>query len=543
MRFLSLAFTLILAALPLLADDTERFDGDSLTGWTTTDFEGGTPEGATLASVDGAISFSYRRGTLSPLLHNALLTDLIDLRLSVRSKVDSTLVLAVEDRDGAGFHHIFEVPAGEWLKVRVTPARFELNDDSKVKKVSLDPARLGSGYVLFDAGAITGAAGENTIEVDDVVVKRSGLPGKTGDLVVEETTVISESGRRIGDIIVKKGGHLKISAPQYMLDGDITMEDGTLEIEGGAFVMPQRYNHERTLDLAGKSRLVVRNAQVNAGAMPFNLHLHGESVFEVENSTFQGGVTCDNDGRGRVSLRKAVSPGEFIIGPGMEMSAVDSKGVILWLTLGENFKGRLTLPPAEHVAKWSSGFDLNVKVENCDQVYWCIISVAGSEGVIEKCQVYGAGLLFAGDSEIALKGLKNGQPMKDYTLGAPDRSLRFVDCTVRAWNFYPAEKAHLTVEDCTFGEALAFGEGQIEIRNSTCDGAGGYIGTHGKAEMRLIDCTLQCLVIGHDQSTLVLERCTAKGDVRATDQSTVRIIGGSVAGRAEKDEGATLERE
>ena len=74
-------------------------------------------------------------------------------------------------------------------------------------------------------------------------------------------------------------------------------------------------------------------------------------------------------------------------------------------------------------------------------------------------------------AEITLKGLKNGQPMKDYALGASDRSLRFVDCTVRAWNFYPAEKAHLTIEDCTFGEALAFGEGRIEIRNSENLGA------------------------------------------------------------------------
>lgn len=545
MRRLSIALLILIAAGTAPAEEPDRYDGDTLTGWATTDFAGGTPEGATLESVEGAVRLNYRRGTLSPLLHNALLTELVELRLSVRSKVAATLIIAVEDRDGAGFHHAFQVPAGEWFKLRVAPSRFKLNDDSKVKKDQLDPARLDAGYCIFDAGAITGAEGTNTIEVDDVLVKRAGVPRKEGDLVVEEgeERVITQGVRRDGNIVVKKGGTLKIRAPRFELYGDVSIEDGTLEIEGGAFIMPQRFNHERTWDLKGKSRWSIRGAEFNAGAMPFTLKLHGESAFEVVDSEFKGGVTCDGDGRPRVSLRGAKSPGEFIVAPGMSLSAVDSKGVILWLTLGANFKGRLKLPTPEHVDRWSPGCGLDVTAENCDHTYWCIISMPGSEGTIEKCEVYGAGLFFQGHSEIALKGLRNGRKIEDYALPAEDRKLRFVDCTVRAWNFYPAGKAHLTVEDCTFGEALAFGEGRIEIRNSTCDGAGGYIGTHEKSEMRVIDSTLDCLAIAHERSTLVLERCTAKGDVRATGQATVRIIAGSVGGRAEADPGATIERE
>lgn len=67
--------------------------------------------------------------------------------------------------------------------------------------------------------------------------------------------------------------------------------------------------------------------------------------------------------------------------------------------------------------------------------------------------------------------------------------------------------------------------------------SGGYVGSEGKSELRLTGCTIECLVIARDDSTLILEDCEGIGDVRAVGKGTVRLIRTKVSG-AKKSEGS-----
>ncbi|MFQ5844253.1 MAG: hypothetical protein ACE5JG_04615, partial [Planctomycetota bacterium] len=101
----------------------------------------------------------------------------------------------------------------------------------------------------------------------------------------------------------------------------------------------------------------------------------------------------------------------------------------------------------------------------------------------------------------------------------------------------------LTVERSTIGEAIAFMRSRMEIRDTTCDGTGGYVSTHDTAQIRLVGCTIRSPVVARDRSTAVLERCTVHGDVRATGSATIRLVDCTVTGKVEQDPGAWIHRE
>ncbi|MBI2190710.1 MAG: hypothetical protein HYU36_01840 [Planctomycetes bacterium] len=537
-----LLLLLPLVTPPLAAQDEERFDGESLQGWETTDFKGGKPEGSNLGVSNKSVSFHYRREVLSPLAHAALLTELQEIRLTLRSQVNGAFMLGVEDRDGASFHFPFDLSAGQRKEVRARPSDFKLNDDSRVRKPVLDPQRLGLGYVLLDLGPLLGSRGENVLAVDTVVVRRSAYARLPAPLIVDRLMEISQSSILAGDLIIRKGGHLKVTSPRFLLLGDVRAQDGIFELAGGVFSLPQKYNHERSLIFRGASRFRLEHSLWTPG-LPAGVNFSDASALEVEDSECQGGLTCDAGDGTRVAIRRTRQTGEFVIAAGADISIEDSSSVILWLPVGPQIKGKISLPPGSKVENWTSGPGMRVRVRRCENVLWCIISQPGSDAVIERTDLYAAGLYFDGNARAAFRGVQNGRRMQDYSLEVSDRKLRFVDCRVSAWNFYSNGKARVSVEGSTFGESLAFGESELDIRNSTCDGSGGYLGSSNQARLKLSGCKVSCLVVARDESSISLDRCEVSGDVRATARSSLRLTQCRVNGRVEKDAGAQLIQE
>lgn len=532
---------LLLVGLLLLAGCVNTAYGqeiEKLTGsWAVLDFAGGTPPSDSLSARDG-VRFRYQRERLLGLAHPVLLTELRELRLSLRSDHSGVLAIVLEDRDGAGFNYPIVVKAGQTTSVRVRPADFKLNEDARVKKPRLDAARLGAGFAIIDLGALTGAKGENSITIFSGEAERLAMPRATGNLVVDNSLEITDSIGRDGDIIIKNGARLKISAPRFALRGNIAVENGVLEMAGGVILMPQSYNHEFKIVVAEAARFHVRDALFITN-LPVTLGLLGNASYEVENSEFRGGVTCTGNDRCRVSLERAKSPGEFVVAPGMELNVRDCRFVIVWLPIGANVKGRVTLPDGNNVADWQSGHGINVRVKN-SQIVWGLVSSRGADALVANSDIYATGILFDGNAAFAIKNLHNKSALADYTVTANDRKLRFSDAKVTAWNFYAAQRAHGTIESSTFGEVLLFGEGRMEVRDSACDGSGGYIGASERAELTIVNSKINSLVIARDDAKIVMRDCEINGDVRATGRSTVKLIGCQVTGRIEKDAGATL---
>ncbi len=522
--------------------ETQEFTCDSADGFSVTNFTEVPPTGASLSAEAGAVVLRYERANLAAITHAAFLTEMTGIRISVRSEETVTLALVIPDRDGARWMKGFPVPGGLRTELVATPTDFQLTDDSPVKKARLEPERLGLGYILFDIGPLSGASGANALAIEEVTVSRSDPAVSEGDLVVDGPREVHESMTVRGNLRVKAGGSLRVSAPRFTVTGDVLLEGGSLEVAGGVFQIPQRFNHERKLDVQKGARLSFERALVIT-LFPASLEVANKATYASDGTEQVGGMTASLSESSVVNVTGATGINEFVIPAGAACSFRDCKFLILWFTLGANLQGRWSFPPGGHVDGWTAGAGHKTTVTSCDNVLFCLVSNPGAKGEVADSEFYGAGLFFMGEEPVTLSGLENRKKVASLHLAAPDRDLTFRDTTVQAWTIYPALKAHVTVKGCVFGETLAFGEAREEISDSTCDGTGGYFGTQDEAQIHATRCRITCLVVARDHSTIVLEDCEVTGDVRAAGSATVRLVRCKVTGRIEKDPGATITQE
>ncbi|MBC8460182.1 MAG: hypothetical protein H8D67_19525 [Deltaproteobacteria bacterium] len=160
--------------------------------------------------------------------------------------------------------------------MKLSPESFRLNDDSPVKKARLNPDRLGGGYVLFDLFAVQRIGGTNRIEIDSVEITTSSLPVHKGSLTVHRDASITKSQARIGDIRVGKGVRMQMRAPRFVLHGNLTCEDGKVEVADTTLVVPQRFNHQRKFSILSSSRLHFKYALL-ATSFPLAIDIKGGS--------------------------------------------------------------------------------------------------------------------------------------------------------------------------------------------------------------------------------------------------------------------------
>jgi hypothetical protein len=216
-------------------------------------------------------------------------------------------------------------------------------------------------------------------------------------------------------------------------------------------------------------------------------------------------------------------------------------GVLVWLFAATGTQGEFSLPDGAEISSFdlTTGFDLSVR--NSTLVLWGPISYPGSALTFRDTAFLVAGLLFSGDTQQTLSGIENNGPIPDLS-GLQDRGLTFENSSVKTWNFYVADTSRLTVDACLFGEVLSFHNAVVTVGNSTCDGTGGFVGTNESSHMEIRDSTLDSDVTTFGTSTLLLERCSVIGDIRATGESTVTLRQTTVdGGKFEFDQGKIVE--
>ncbi len=529
----------LLLALSLANAEVETFECDEVGRFSLTNLTEVPPPGATLAAEQGALVLRQDRAQLAAVLLPALMTEATEVRLSVESKTAVTLALVAPDRDGARWIQFFQLPAAKKTDLRAQASAFKLTDDSPVKKPKLEAERLGFGCLLFDVGFMQGAKGANEVRIHQLQVHRADLAVVEGDLVVDSPVEVKASTLRRGNIHVKKGGALRIIAPRFVLEGNLLVEGGSVEVDGGVYVQPQQFNHQRRIDLKDGARLRLSHV-LEVTWFPLALEVPDGTEYTSEWTEQIGGMTASIGGKARVTCTGASGLNEFVLSPGAKAAFRECKFLILWFFLGANLQGDASFPPCGKVTSWKAGAGHDVSVDDCEKVLFCIVSNAASKGRIVDSEVYGAGLFFTGSEPVALAGLKNKERHEELSLHAPDRELRFVRSTVTSWTIYPALSAQVSVRDCVFGETLAFHDAKEEIVDSTCDGSGGYFGAQDRASIHAKNCTITCLVVARDQSTITLEDCEVVGEVRAAGTSTIRLIRCRVKGRIVSDPGAKV---
>lgn len=536
---------LTLLALAQQADQDFLSCDTSADGWFVLDPGGGGADAKLRVTREGpregtgALEMAYERkaNVYAVLVAPVLLTNLRAIEFDVWSREAVAFAIGVEDKDRAKFHYAVELQAGRWRRVRIAPGELQPSDDSPVKKPRLDPKRLGFGLPMVDLSPMGGVEGPNVLRIDGLRVLRDPLPAVRLPAVVDGRTVeLAADGAAQGDVTVRNGGTLRISAARFSLAGSVVLEKGTLEVSGTSLSLRGRHPHDLKIVAGPQSLVRFRNATVVCN------FVHGVGVGEKARLEFErtlvgtGGFTVDAREGSSVSLDQAQRTGEFVLAKGARFTMTDSDGALLWFTPSE---ATLKLPAGASVEHWVFPKDLGVQgsIQKSRFLSWGLLSTPGSRITVEEGALAGVGVLLS--SEARISGVKNGSGAD---LKLEGRTLDLAKAAVAAWNFYPAEGARLELLDSTFGELSAIGPAQAVVENSTCDGTGGYLRAEGQASLTLRNCTVTCAVVATDDAVLVLEGCVVEGPLTASGRANVRLVGTKVSGPIEKLEKAVIEK-
>jgi hypothetical protein len=486
-------------------------------------------------SGKGALRFTYRRerGAV-PVLFNpaAELTRLKQLVFWARSRKAALLRIVTTDRDGARFFRQLRLAAGEWTEVVVRPRELQLSKDSPVRKAAPDSSRLGAGFGLFDLGGLLGETGSNDLWIDDVRVERQPIQRSTGKWVIESgrKLVVSADRRHDGPIVVK--GRLEVRSSRFALHGDLSVDGGSVVFDGPVIRLAQRYRGELKFVGRNKASLTFSRAAIYS-LFPVTMETESGAAFELHGlRMLLQGLHAEVRPGCRFVVDRVVNAGEFVLAPGGDLQVEGSNLVLVWFTFLPGQKTTLSLPEGKHLARWTLPTTQGTKLEVRDsrEVMWGLLTTHKTQVTIKGSTLRAVGVVFVEPAPVQVKGLRNRTRYADEVIAVSDRTLRLIDTSVTTWNFYAMQNARLSVRDCLFGEAMVFNQARMEVRDSTCDGTGGFLGVLNAARIKLVGCTLTCDVNTYSTSQAVFEGCKIKGNVTAADSSRVKLEGTPVEG-------------
>lgn len=508
----------------LASADVDSFSCESTAGWAVIDPGGGAK--AQLSSAPGRTGRSVelrQERTKKPaaLAYAALLTGLARLEFDLWSEQAGVVLIAMEDRDGARFHHGVKVEAGTWMRVTLRPADFEPAPDSPKKRERLDPDRLGVGFGLLDPSAAFGLTGINALRVDNVTIERADPPDANLPARIEGSTEITAAGRHAGDLTIAKGGALRIRAARFVLAGSVRIDGGSLDVDGCALTIAGDFPHQRRIEVVNGGRVVLRGSILANPAIPM-FDVSGGGTLEIDRAQpVTNGLSINANAGGTVTVRGTSFPGEFMIFPGSHVALEEVRAAMVWIALGANARGKVVFPDGASIADWAPdpGLQIDLRLKRCADVRWGLISTPGADVTVADSHLYAAAITLWGESAVA--GLRNGDAAAAGRLQLPDRRLGFEKTTVDVWNVYAAPGSNVHLRDCLLGECWSMGDARLTLENSGCDGKGGYVTALDHSTFRLVNCTLDSEVIAQGSATMTLERCTAPRGVTASGEATL----------------------
>ncbi|MBX9693771.1 MAG: hypothetical protein K2Z81_15385, partial [Cyanobacteria bacterium] len=532
----------LLGVAPALASDrsqasSEEIPCNTTVGWTLVASSGTSRDHLSVhreSSNQSSLQWSIERDkkSFTALLRAAQIANLSSIKLDVWSQVDTFILVHVEDVDHAKFNCPVKLEAGKWKHLQATPHDFKLADDSPVKKTSLDPARLAVGFCLVDAGGILGNPTPNTLRFCNAHIERKKIEKvKIPRIIDSGVFTLKDSGQIPGDIVVRKGATLRITAPKVGLAGNIVLDGGRLEVRNSVLTIIGRFPHDRTI-AAIRSTISITDSVIVVNNM-VNLNLDKSSQVEMKRTEFTGGGFTVGAGPDcSLTLEKVKRPGEFVILPGAHIHVRDCDELLFWPWFNATNKATVVFPDGKSVASWKMPDEVKIdlSITNSRGMLWGLVLDTGADASIKDSKVRALGVSFTSQEPQSLSNIKNKAPTANLKLNLGDRRLQLANTTVETWNVYPRELSHVTIRDCLCGEVMSFDTAESVMEDSICDGTGGYVASKGKSKLHLIRCRLECPATAVEDSSLILEKCTVNGAVSASGNATLTLIDTQVKG-------------
>ncbi|MBL8760591.1 MAG: hypothetical protein JNL50_04745 [Phycisphaerae bacterium] len=313
-----------------------------------------------------------------------------------------------------------------------------------------------------------------------------------------------------GDIILVNSARLRVlSGGVLSLTGKLAaLHTSRVEFDHGVLQFPQTFAYQSGLIAADDSVFTLTDTRIEANHRSFGVSGVGRGRFEYDRVNVATGFSTWAlfESAGAV-IRGCQNTGEFVPFGTTTLDIADSEGVLFWLTLFKDSTVDLSFPPPGAVASfvvspdvpWGTGIPYTASIASTSNVRWGVMARSGSSGTFRDSTILGVGSYFEHDAQPVVQGLATNTHMTDSTYQWADVRHRFVNTSVRAWNFYAADRTRLSVRNSIVGECHAYGDSVVEFLQSTCDGSGGFISVDGHATMLMLQATnlSQMTVAGH----------------------------------------------
>jgi hypothetical protein len=534
--------------------EEERFERGIPGSFVLIGYPSGVPA-ARLESTDsegcgqrpGVLSFFYERGRrpVPIIYHRVYVGGFTSIEFRIRAEKTALWVVNISDLDGAQFSTRREIVPGEWKFVALKPSDFVCNEDSPVKKDRLDTANLGFGYAAFDLFSITEKGDSNRVLLDDVRITRAAVSMIEGDYELSsQRKRITENTRIKGDLILRKGAELIVTAERFRVDGDILVDGSSLSLEGGGWMFSQDFRYHHRMRVSDCGTIELHNGRLDlmfpygAGAM------RGGSVLVQDVRVVSGLFTFGLQTDGSLRIEGCENFGEIIAYRGCNFFAQGSKNFLLWLNLERGLDAELSLPDGARIERLTLTEELGRKIgiSNCSGVQWGVIAESGSSLTVRGSILRAVGLHFKGRSQETVRGFNNGKIYSELLHRSENHNLFLFDTKVDTWNFYASGRAELEIRDSVFGESLSFGRSAISIYDSVCDGTGGYLGARDDSVTLFTGGKIACDVLAHDNGSISVTDCGGIGGrVEAAGKSRILISNTPLGGAVREIDEGTVE--
>lgn len=349
-------------------------------------------------------------------------------------------------------------------------------------------------------------------------VLRPALPPAPadGDLVVgypdpNQVLTITGTYQQHGRIIILNNGSLVLDSADFTLQGDIIIaQNGSMTVRKGTFTVVQTYAYQYQATLLGGGRMEFDSAEAGYNGQSWGVSLMDSSRLAVSGSKLrQGFTTVSLISAARAEYRDADFSSEFLAFDSCRLSLARCDTALIWLTFPQSSSASLSLPGTDTaIVHWSigpgtpgvSGVLYQVTLDTVSSVMWGTFPLPGSQVTLTDSRVRASGLIIPGADSVHLAGLVDGLHHQDYLLPLADRQYRLINTYNQTWNLYPAASTRLVLESSIFGELLAMDSSTVDIRNSICDGSGGYVGGEAGSRLNLIQATVYTQLVSRDRS-------------------------------------------
>ncbi|TET83208.1 T9SS type A sorting domain-containing protein, partial [candidate division TA06 bacterium] len=370
---------------------------------------------------------------------------------------------------------------------------------------------------------------------------------------IQDTVIIEQDTTIYDDIVIIDSGQLIVRNCSLKLKGNITALDNALfSVDSADFTILQDFIYQFMLVAVDSAAMEITNTSFNSSKLPITSVVGGKASIIFDSVDMGDGfITFAAMEGGSIDVEYSSRAGEFVVlGDSANLSISHSDTVLVWLGFPENSSGELHGSPGmeEWVDEFTfpdstcSGIGYSIQIDSLYGLILATMAVDSTDVTVYDAELQSCGNIFwKFPVTDTISGLVDESHYDDWVAPLPNRNLRLVNTSVRAWNLYFGDSTDLTIKSSIFGECLASDSSKPTIMNAIWDGNGGHIGATGRSFFLTLFTSLHTDALQEGQSvSMFFLTSFLRGNLIARDMAVCLTYNTVLANPVLVDDSATV---